>query len=147
MADGRPVAAMILSVIGDLLILVAGIFYILVASAIGGLGLGDIPELDTLEATLGIDLETILLTIGVIGVVLGALVLVLGIVMYMKPGSSTALGIIILILSLISIIATGGFFIGLVLGLVGGILGIVFKPAPAVPTYDTSQMQPPPPSQ
>ncbi len=143
MAGDKPIAAMVLSVIGGLLILVYGIINILVASAIGTLGLGDIPGLDTL----GLDLETLVRTIGVIGAVLGALVLILGIVMYMKPRSSTALGIIILILSLISIISGGGFLIGLVLGLVGGILGIVFKPAPAVPTYDTSQMQPPPPSQ
>ncbi|TMI14975.1 zinc ribbon domain-containing protein [Candidatus Bathyarchaeota archaeon] len=50
-------------------------------------------------------------------------------------------GVIIIILSLISFATSslGGFFIGFLLGLIGGILGIVYKPAMAA-----GAMQPPP---
>jgi hypothetical protein len=40
--------------------------------------------------------------------------------------------VIVLVFSLVSLFGGGGFFIGLILGIVGGILAIVWKP---MPTY------------
>ncbi len=140
MAGEKPTAAMVLSIIGGLLILLAGVVFLAVAEFLEALLLISLETLD-------VDPVATVQIIGIIGVLLGIIIIVGGVMMYSRPASSTVWGVIILVLSLVSIIAMGGFFIGLVLGLVGGILGIVFKPAPAIPTSDTSQMQPPPPSQ
>ncbi|MEE9236971.1 MAG: DUF6114 domain-containing protein [Thermoplasmata archaeon] len=140
MAGGKPTAAMVLSIIGGLFILLGGALYLAIAGFLEGLiVLGG--------ETLDIDPVLWIQVLGAIGIVIGIVIMVGGVMMYSRPASSTIWGVIILVLSLVSIIAAGGFFIGLILGLVGGILGIVFKPAPAVPTSDTSQVQPPPPSQ
>ncbi len=140
MAGEKPTAAMVLSIIGGLLIILAGAMYLAIAEFL--------EELLLLSGeTLDVDPVLWIQILGAIGIVIGIVIMVGGVMMYSRPASSTVWGVIILVLSLVSIIATGGFFIGLILGLIGGILGIVFKPAPAAPTYDTSQMQPPPPSQ
>jgi hypothetical protein len=43
------------------------------------------------------------------------------------PGKEIIGGIIVLIFSIISIVALGGFIIGMILGIIGGILGLLKK--------------------
>jgi hypothetical protein len=43
------------------------------------------------------------------------------------PGKETIGGILVIILSILSIVIGGGFFIGLILGIIGGILGLAKK--------------------
>jgi hypothetical protein len=50
-----------------------------------------------------------------------------GAVLIYMPGKEVVGGIIVLIFSLLSIIVGGGFYLGLVLGIIGGILGILKK--------------------
>ncbi len=127
MAGEKPTAAMVLSVIGGLFILFGGIALLAIADFLafillfGGESVG-------IEAVLFVQI------LGAIGIVIGLVIIVGGVLMYARPASSTAWGVIILVISLVSIIATGGFILGLILGLIGGILGIVFKPtAPMAP--------------
>src|SRR5438552_13417977 len=55
-----------------------------------------------------------------------------GFMLYSKPTNAKMWGVIVLILSIISwVTALGGFFIGFLLGLIGGILALTFKPAMA----------------
>ena len=76
----------------------------------------------------------VLQILGTIGIVIGIIIIVGGVMMYSRPASSTIWGVIILLLSLVSIVATGGLILGLILGLIGGVLAIAFKPmAPAAP--------------
>ncbi len=50
--------------------------------------------------------------------------------MYSNPSSAKMWGIIVLVLSILSwFTAVGGLVIGFLLGLIGGILAIVFKPS------------------
>ncbi len=127
----RPTAAMVLSVIGGLFIILFGAVILWIASLFESL----------LEGLIFIGGETlnvdpvlwIQILGGVFGVAFGLIILIGGIVMFIKPGASTALGVIILILSIASVLSTGGLFIGMILGLVGGILGIVFKPSSPMP--------------
>jgi hypothetical protein len=59
----------------------------------------------------------------------GALLLVMGIVQMFVPSLSTFTGGVGMVLSLISIIvALGGFIIGMLLGLIGGALGVAWRP-------------------
>jgi hypothetical protein len=62
----------------------------------------------------------------VIGAVFGIIVIVGAILIY-KPGREVFGGVLVLIFSLLSILAGGGFTIGLILGIIGGILGILKK--------------------
>ncbi len=122
---------MVLSVIGGLFIILFGAVILWIASLFESL----------LEGLIFIGGETlnvdpvlwIQILGGVFGVAFGLIILIGGIVMFIKPGASTALGVIILILSIASVLSTGGLFIGMILGLVGGILGIVFKPSSPMP--------------
>jgi hypothetical protein len=66
--------------------------------------------------------------LGALGAFLGVVVVLLAIGMFVSPDHHLGCGIGILVLSLISLVSGGGFFLGLILGLVGGILGIVFHP-------------------
>ncbi len=84
--------------------------------------------------TFSVDPVVFVQLIGAIGVVIGIVIMVGGVMMYSRPASSTLWGVIILVLSLVSIISLDGFLLGLILGLIGGVLGIAFKPmAPATP--------------
>jgi hypothetical protein len=71
---------------------------------------------------------------GILGVVFGILVIV-GAVMINsgEPSRVRTGGILALIFSIISLLAGGGFFIGFILGLVGGILALTWKPAAGIP--------------
>jgi flagellar basal body-associated protein FliL len=50
-----------------------------------------------------------------------------------EPGKVKTWSIIVLIISVIGLITGTGFFIGTLLGLIGGILGLIWKP-PVTPS-------------
>jgi len=119
--------------IAGIFILLGAIFMMVLSSMIGGFALGV-----GAGAAAGI-----FLIYGAVGLIFAILVLVGAVMLWMKPQSHVAAGVIILLFSLFSIISGGGFIIGLILGIVGGILGIVWNPpAPMAP----GMMQPMPPS-
>lgn len=126
----KPTGAAVLSIIGGVFILLAG----LVLMAIGA-------WLDFLLGVTGLTFGLPVTTLGILGLVLGLVIIVLGVMLLMKPEMHLVFGVLILVLSLVSVISLGGFFIGLILGLVGGILGIVFKPTPPM----MAAPMPPPP--
>ncbi len=59
-----------------------------------------------------------------IGLVAGLSVLVLAILMRSRLEYRRAFGVIVLVFSIVSLVGTGGFFIGAFLGITGGILAI-----------------------
>ena len=65
-------------------------------------------------------------TVGVIAMIFAVLIIIGAYLIY-NPGTETVGGVMVIILSALSIIAGGGWLIGLVLGLVGGILGLLKK--------------------
>lgn len=99
--EEKPTAAFALSLIGGILWLLAGIMI----AAIGGLAtwfLGGIGAI-----------------IGVYPLIMGLIVLIGAIMMYNQPSSAHTWGIVILILGIISLN---------IFAIIGGILGIVWKP-------------------
>ena len=129
----KPTAGFVVSLIAGIFILLGAIFMMVLSSMIGGFALGV-----GAGAAAGL-----FLIYGAVGLIFAILVLVGAVMLWMKPQSHVAAGVIILLFSLFSIISGGGFIIGLILGIVGGILGIVWKPpAPMAP----GMMQPMPPS-
>lgn len=67
---------------------------------------------------------------GVLGLVFGVIVIISAVMLNNKPQEHATWGSLIVLFSVLSIFgsAMGGFGVGLVLGLVGGILAITWKP-------------------
>ena len=66
---------------------------------------------------------------GLVGVVLGIVVIVAAIMLNVTPDQHVTLGAVIVVLSIVSLfVGASGFLLGLILGLVGGILAITWKP-------------------
>lgn len=117
-----PNGAYILSLIGGIFIILAGLVYVAIAavasSVYSSLGLGGI----------GAAAASILIVYAVVALILGFLVIYGAIQLKRRPEGARTWGVLILVFSLISIIGGGGFYIGLILGLIGGILAIVWRP-------------------
>jgi hypothetical protein len=64
--------------------------------------------------------------VGVIAIVF-AVIIIIGAILIFMPGKEMVGGIIVLIFSLLSIVTGGGFLVGLILGVIGGILGLMKK--------------------
>ena len=119
----KPTAAMVLSLIGGIFVILGGAFIAFVGSLVSSFGY---------LANGGTNGGTGVTIVGVVGVIMGMIMVVGGFMMYSKPSSAKMWGIIVLILSILSwFTAVGGLVIGFILGLIGGILAIMFKPSAA----------------
>ena len=65
---------------------------------------------------------------GLLGLAFGILVIVGSVMLYVSPQQHVAWGVLVLIFSIASIVSTGGFIVGLALGVVGGATGIAWRP-------------------
>lgn len=119
----RATAGFIVSLIGGIIDAIVAVFIIVAAYWVGefeelmssyGFGYGFGRE--AVAATLAI--------LGAIGLIL-AIVVIIGAVLIYMPGKEVIGGILVLVFSIISFFFTaGGLFIGLILGIIGGALGI-----------------------
>lgn len=137
----RPTGGFILSLIGGIIIFLVGLLVLALASMINAL-IGATSPSGTVPGFVGVSMT--INTIGIIGVVTGLLVIVSGVMMYVKPQQHVIWGVLALVFSIVSILGLGGFILGLILGLVGGILGIVFKPSQPMAAPMPQQWQAPP---
>lgn len=67
-------------------------------------------------------------SIATIGLICGALVLFGAIMLHIKPGNKKVWGIVIIVFSIPSVITGGGFIVGFILGIIGGVKAIRWKP-------------------
>ena len=111
MSNEKPGIAFILSMLGGIFVLLGGIARIVIGAVltlfIGGSG--------------GL--------IGVLGIVWGILIILFASRLSSDPSSHSTSGALIIVFSILSWVgAIGGFFIGFLLGLVGGILALTWRP-------------------
>lgn len=66
-------------------------------------------------------------TMSALSLATGAIVLAGAYSIYRKPESSTAWGIVILVASIVGLFGMGGFLIGSILGVIGGIIALAKK--------------------
>ena len=112
---------MVLSLIGGIFVIFGGLFIAFVGSLVASFGY---------LANGGANPGTAVTIAGVTGIIFGLIMIVGAAMMYSNPKSAKMWGIIVLILSILSwFTAVGGLVIGFLLGLIGGILAIIFKPA------------------
>jgi len=67
--------------------------------------------------------------LSLLGLISGILVIVGAIMLNTRPAEHTTWGTVILVFSIISLLGMGGFFIGAILGIVGGALALAWRPA------------------
>lgn len=102
--------------VGGILIIIGGLVVAVLGAILGALATLSIGGVGALAGLAGI-----------VGIIFGILVIVFGQRMYRDPGNQ-AWAVLVILFSLLSFIgAAGGFVIGAILGLVGGILGLVSK--------------------
>lgn len=130
----KPTAAFILSLLGGIFILIGGGAMSMLGSLMGNYGFGGMmggygrwsgmmgPAFGMMGLAFGV--------MGLVGLVFGAIVIISAIMLNKKPQEHTTWGTLIIIFSAVSIFtgAMGGFGIGLILGLIGGILAVTWKP-------------------
>ncbi len=116
LSSEKPTTAFILSLIGGIFVVIGGLATAAIGAAltffIGGIG--------------GI--------FGLIGVVWGILIIVFAVMLNSNPNNHASYGALILVFSIVSWFGSfGGLLIGFLLGLVGGILAIVWHPSVQTP--------------
>ncbi len=67
--------------------------------------------------------------IAAVGLVSGIVVLIGAVMLYTRPSNASTWGLLVLIFSIVSFFGMGGFFIGAILGVVGGALALAGRPA------------------
>jgi len=138
----RPVAPFVLSLTGGIFILLGAMIMSFFAfGAMNMMGMSMMTGMmSDVQQGMGMGMMMGLASsLAIVGLASGAMVLLGAVMLYTRPYESQLWGAIILAFSVVSIIGgMGGFLVGLILGLVGGILALTWKPAPVA----TSQSNP-----
>lgn len=123
----RPTVAVILSIIGGVLMLVGGsMAFMMLSYNNGGFGMmsgfgGMMGGVRGMMDDVGFP-YAMLDGLMLVSLVSGILVIVGAVMIDIHPSQSRTWGIIVLIFSIVSFVGMGGFLIGAVLGIVGGVL-------------------------
>ena len=72
--------------------------------------------------------------IAVFGLICGIIVTMSAVLLRLKPDQRQTWGVLVLVFSVLGFFGFGGFIVGSVLGIVGGILTLRWKPLPTAPT-------------
>jgi len=125
--EQKPYAAFMLSFAGGVLVLANGLAFILASRGISR-ALEYVMNTSGLSLVAALAIQHILFSLSSVGLILGALMIIASLMLYYKPSSSGGWGASILVLSILSIFAGGGFMLGLILGAIGGSLAISWRP-------------------
>jgi hypothetical protein len=125
-----PKTASILSLVGGVIIVLGGVLFLGVAAFV-------IPHLNLANVTVpqGMDranlpglISGVLGVMGGFGLVCGAIVLMSAAMLLARVGERRTWGILITIFSVLSFVGLGGFVAGAILGIVGGVMTLRWKP-------------------
>jgi hypothetical protein len=127
--SGRPSAAFVLSLVGGSLIFVSSaisIVWFTVGSEPFGVYAGMLGDYHGMMGNFGFG-SGYLLGFSVLGPVCGVLVVAGSFMFNLRPLDHVTWGAIVLAFSVVSFVSMGGWFVGAVLGIVGGAVGIVWR--------------------
>jgi len=126
----RSRAGFILSIIGAIIVLFFAISLLSFSPDLLAVSEEQLKTFEPLAEMAGMTVEEMLTSLyggmGVFGIVCAILMVVGALLAYYK-GMRVAGGIIVLLFSILSIFSSGGFFIGMILGIVGGALILATK--------------------
>jgi len=129
--EEEPTAAFILSLVGGILTILGALFTVGMASPWRGMMHSwGFPMGGGMMWWGGGFIQGVFLGMGILGLIFGIVVVISALLLNSNPGEHTKWGTLILIFSLLSIMGgMGGWLIGLILGVVGGVLAITWKPS------------------
>jgi len=125
-----PKTAAILALAGGMIMILGGAIFIGVASfVIPHMNLSNltVPQGMSRSSLPGL-ISGILTVMGGFGLVCGAIVLVSATMLLAKVGARRTWGILILVFSVLSFVGLGGLVVGAILGIIGGVLALRWKP-------------------
>ncbi|MEM1946119.1 MAG: hypothetical protein QXF95_03785 [Candidatus Caldarchaeum sp.] len=125
-AAEKPTAAFILSLVGGVLILAGGLFGLTAWMMWGGMAYWG--GMMGPGMMMGWWMPWAWSALPFIGLVSGIVVIASALMLQSRPSQAHTWGALILAFSMISIFGMGGFIIGALLALVGGILALTWKP-------------------
>lgn len=130
-----PTGAFILSLFGGVIILLNALLFLFVGNL-----LDQVPNLPGYDPTtmpgvaaLG-EAQIILYSLAGIGLAIAAAIIYSSFMLYHTKRHNVAYGVVIIVLAVGSILIGGGFIAGLILGVIGGALALVWKPVMATPS-------------
>lgn len=125
-----PKTGSILALVGGVLIMLGGVLFLFVSTVI-------IPHVDFGNVTTPSHFNSanissiasgVVGTMGAFGLVCGILVLISSILLLANLGQPRTWGVVMLIFSVLSFLGLGGFVVGAILGIVGSVLTLRWKP-------------------
>ena len=128
----RPSVAVILSLVGGALMLIGGGISFIMTLYGWGFGMmagfgGMMGGYQGMMGSFGVPFG-FMGSLMLVGLVSGILVIICAVMLNTRPAEHGAWGIVIVIFSIVSFVGTGGFFIGAILGIIGGAFAIGWKP-------------------
>jgi hypothetical protein len=125
-----PKTASILALFGGIFMILGGVIFV-------GAAVFILPHLNYANMTVpqGMDraslpglISGVVEVMGTFGLVCGAVVLVSATLLLAKVGQRRTWGILILVFSVLSLVGLGGFIVGAILGILGGVFTLRWKP-------------------
>lgn len=127
----RPLTSFILSLIGGLIIIIGGIldsiWYLSSGASYDGFWGGMMGGWHGMMGGYGLSYGY-MSGFSLVGLTCGIIVLIGALMLNVQPTYHTSWGIVILVFSIISFVGMGGFFVGAILGIIGGAFAISWRP-------------------
>ena len=123
----RLVPSSILSIIGGSLMIISGLVPLAMLGMSGRYGMMGPGMMGPGMMPLQPFMWTGIAVISAISIGTGVILIIGGYLIYRKPESAGKWGIAILVASIVSLFGMGGFLIGAILGIIGGIMGMVSR--------------------
>jgi uncharacterized protein DUF6114 len=112
--DDQPLGAFLVSLTAGILVLIEGVALLAVDGVVSQLG--------------GATAATALLGgIALVGVLFGLVLLAVAILLFVDSDNHTAYGVVLIVAGFLSLFGGGGFLLGALLGVVGGVMAIRFE--------------------
>jgi len=123
-AEERPYAAFVLSLVGGVLILLGGLVSFVWSGWFywGGWWMGMMGP-----GMMGGWVPWFWIAFSAVGIVSGAVIPIAAYMLYNNPAQARLWGTVVLVFSITSLLSMGGFLVGALLGLVGGILALTWR--------------------
>jgi len=134
-AGEKPVAPFILSLLGGILILLGAFMMSMFAFVTGNM----MGMTGMMSGTMGGFSGVMAIMMGysfaftIVGLISGGLVILGAVMLYSRPFEKDLWGAVVIAFSILGMLGgMGGFMVGLVLGIVGGALALVWNPTPKI---------------
>jgi MFS family permease len=139
-----PNVASIIALIGGILILLGGMLLTAVSAfVLPYLTYTDVnPPPDLLPSGIPHLVSGMVGVMGVFGLISGVMVLASAVMVRLRPDHRETWGILMLVFSLLSFISLGGFILGALLGIVGGIMTLRWRPPKLLGSNESETRQP-----